>query len=60
MKEWGRAILSAKKLWKSYLEEAKGLADRKETELAKCGAWARDELRRLYKMAKAPSIKAEW
>ena len=42
------------------IRRAKGLAERKEPELAKCGAWARDELRRLCKMAKDPPTKAEW
>ena len=42
------------------IRRAKGLAERKEPELARCGAWARDELRRLCKMAKAPPTKAEW
>lgn len=42
------------------IRRAKGLAERKEPELAKCGAWARDELRRLCKMAKDPSTQTEW
>ncbi|HSV85156.1 MAG TPA: IS66 family transposase [Levilinea sp.] len=42
------------------IRRAKGLAERKEPELARCGAWARDELRRLCKMAKDPPTKAEW
>ena len=42
------------------IRRAKGLAERKEPELAKCGAWARNELRRLCKMAKDPPTKAEW
>lgn len=42
------------------IRRAKGLAERNEPELAKCGAWARDELRRLCKMAKDPPTKGEW
>jgi transposase len=42
------------------IRRAKGLAERKEPELAKCGAWARDELRRLCKMAKDPPTQDEW
>ncbi len=42
------------------IRRAKGLAERKEPELARCGAWARDELRRLCKMAKDPPTKAQW
>jgi len=42
------------------IRRAKGLAERKDQELAKCGAWARDELRRLCKMAKDPPSQAEW
>lgn len=42
------------------IRRAKGLAERKEPELVRCGAWARDELRRLCKMAKDPPTKAEW
>ncbi|MCK9295219.1 MAG: transposase [Desulfobulbaceae bacterium] len=42
------------------IRRAKGLAERTDPELAKCGAWARDELRKLCKMAKDPPTKAEW
>jgi len=42
------------------IRRAKGLAERSDPELAKCGAWARDELRRLCKMAKDPPTEAEW
>jgi transposase len=42
------------------IRRAKGLAERKEPELARCGAWARDELRRLCKMAKDPPTIAQW
>jgi len=42
------------------IREAEGLAERKDTTLAKCGAWARDELRRLCHMAKAPPTVGEW
>lgn len=42
------------------IRRAKGLSERRDPELAKCGAWARDELRKLCKMAKDPPTKAEW
>jgi transposase len=42
------------------IRRAKGMAERKDPELARCGAWARDELRRLCRMAKDPPTKAEW
>ncbi len=42
------------------IRRAKGLAESKDPALARCGAWARDELRRLCKMAKDPPTKAEW
>jgi len=42
------------------IRRAKGLSERADPELAKCGGWARDELRKLCKMAKAPPTKAEW
>jgi transposase len=42
------------------IRRAKGLSERADPELAKCGAWARDELRKLCKMAKDPPTKAEW
>ena len=42
------------------IREAEGLAERKDQGIAKCGAWARDELRRLCHMAKAPPTVGEW
>ena len=42
------------------IHRAKGLSERRDPELAKCGAWARNELRNLCKMAKAPPTKNEW
>ena len=42
------------------IREAEGLAERKDETLAKCGGWARDELRRLCHMAKAPPTVGEW
>ena len=42
------------------IRRAKGLSERSDPELARCGAWARDELRKLCKMAKDPPTKAEW
>lgn len=42
------------------IRTAKGLADRKDAELAACGRWAAKELQRLCKMANAPPSKGEW
>ena len=42
------------------IREAKGLADRQDPSMAKCGAWTRDELQRLCHMAKAPPCVGEW
>jgi len=42
------------------IRRATGLAERSDPELAKCGKWARAELRRLCKMAKAPPTTAQW
>jgi len=42
------------------IRRAKGLSERSDPELAKCGVWARNELRKLCKMAKDPPTKAEW
>lgn len=42
------------------IREAEGLAERKDASLVKCGAWARDELRRLCHMSKAPPTVGEW
>lgn len=42
------------------IRRAKGLSERSDPELARCGTWARSELRKLCKMAKAPPTLAEW
>ena len=42
------------------IREAEGLAERKAPGIAKCGAWTRDELRRLCHMAKASPTVGEW
>ncbi len=42
------------------IRRAVGLSERKDPELARCGAWAAKELRRLCKMAKDPPTRAEW
>jgi len=42
------------------IREAEGLAERKDQALARCGIWARDELRRLCHMSKAPPTGGEW
>ena len=42
------------------IRRAKGLSERSDPELAKCGKWSRDELRRLCKMAKDPPTMAQW
>ena len=42
------------------IRRAKGLAQRQNPELAKCGKWGRAELQRLCKMAKAPPSESEW
>lgn len=42
------------------IRQAKGLAERKDPAMAKCGVWARDELKRLCHMAKAPPTVGEW
>jgi len=42
------------------IREAKGLAERRNPELARCGTWAREELRRLCRMAKTPPTLGEW
>lgn len=42
------------------IREATGLAERRNPELARCGAWAREELRRLCRMAKTPPTVGEW
>jgi len=38
---------------------AKGLAERKDREIATCGAWTHKELQRLCHMAKAPPTADE-
>jgi len=42
------------------IRRAKGLSQRQDPELAKCGKWGRAELQRLCKMAKAPPSESEW
>ncbi|MEW6233684.1 MAG: IS66 family transposase [Chloroflexota bacterium] len=42
------------------IREAKGLAERRDSEQARCGTWAREELRRLCRMAKEPPSVGEW
>ena len=42
------------------IRRAKGLSQRQDPELAKCGKWARAELQRLCKMAKDPPSESEW
>jgi len=42
------------------IREAKALAQRKDKQLAACGKWARDELKRLCGMAHDPPTRAEW
>lgn len=42
------------------IRRAKGLSERSDPELARCGKWGRAELQRLCKMAKAPPTEAEW
>lgn len=42
------------------IRRAKGLSERDDQEIAKCGKWAAAELRRLCKMAKAPPARGEW
>lgn len=42
------------------IREAKGLSERSDPELARCGTWAREELRRLCRMAKTPPTRGEW
>lgn len=42
------------------IRRAKGLSERNDPELAKCGKWAAAELRRLCKMAKDPPTRGEW
>lgn len=42
------------------IRRAQGLSERDNPELAKCGKWAADELRRLCNMAKAPPTRGEW
>jgi transposase len=42
------------------IRKAKGLAQHKNPEIAKCGTWARDELRKLVAMANEPPTKGQW
>lgn len=42
------------------IRTAKGLAERKDPELAACGKWTAKELQRLCKMANAPPTQGEW
>lgn len=42
------------------IRQAKGLSERKDVEIAKCGAWTHKELVRLCLMAKAPPSVGEW
>ena len=42
------------------IRHAKGLAERKDPEIAKCGTWTHKELQRLCHMAKAPPTVGEW
>ena len=42
------------------IRQAKGLSERNDPELVRCGTWAIQELRRLCHMAKAPPSVGEW
>ncbi len=42
------------------IREAKGLSESKDKNTARCGAWAKEELRRLCRMAKTPPSRHEW
>jgi transposase len=42
------------------IRKAKGLSERRNPELARFGTWAREELRRLCRMAKEPPTVGEW
>jgi len=42
------------------IRQAKGLSERKDVEIAKCGVWTHKELKRLCHMAKAPPTVGEW
>ena len=42
------------------IRSAIGLAEHPDAEIARCGRWAKAELIRLIKMAKAPPTKGEW
>lgn len=42
------------------IRQAKGLSERNDPELVRCGTWALQELRRLCHMAKAPPSVGEW
>jgi transposase len=42
------------------IRTARGLSEKRDSELAACGAWALSELQRLCHMAKAPPTGGEW
>lgn len=42
------------------IRRAKGLSERKNKDIARCGAWAQGELRRLCRMAKERPTVGEW
>ena len=42
------------------IRTARGLSEKRDAELAACGAWALSELQRLCHMAKAPPTGGEW
>ena len=42
------------------IRQAKSLSERKDAEIAKCGTWTHEELKRLCHMAKAPPSVGEW
>ncbi len=42
------------------IRTAKGLSERRDPEVAACGKWARNELRRLCHMANAPPSQQQW
>ena len=42
------------------IRTARGLSEKRHSELAACGAWVLQELQRLCQMAKAPPTGGEW
>ncbi len=42
------------------IRKAKALAEAKDQDIAKCGAWAKKELYRLMEMANAPPTEGQW